>query len=124
MFCDMENAYPSQVNFSHSITISCTSPKQEERLLHDLAAQVNGKIVKEENENAGGQSNRLTYKENLVFGLLQQGFTCKHAGEILFVSTATIQDHKKSIFKKLDVHSRSEFLKKFPHRVDGDTLPY
>ena len=93
-------------------------------LLHQITAEVGGILVMEENENADVQSKPLTYKEKIILELILQGFTCKRAGEKLFLSTATIQDHKKHIFKKLDVHSRGELLKKFQHRPEVDTMPY
>lgn len=124
LFCDMEKAHPSHIIPSYNILISGTSPKQEDMLLREIAAEVGGKLVKEENEDAEHENRMLTYKENIILELLLQGLTCKRAGEKLFISTATIQDHKKSIYKKLDVHSRPELLKKFGHRPTADNTPY
>ena len=124
MFCVMQKAHPSHLFLSYNIWTNCTSPKQEEILLHEIAAEVGGALVKEENENAEDENKNLTYKEKIILGLLLQGFTCKRAGEKLFVSTATVEDHKKHIYEKLDVHSRAELFNRFPHRPGADTIPY
>ncbi|MBK5286441.1 MAG: helix-turn-helix transcriptional regulator [Bacteroidia bacterium] len=124
MVCDIEKAYPSHIIPSLNIVIHSASPKQEEMRLHQLAAEVGGKLVMEENENAGDEKSNLTYTENIILALLLQGLTCKQAGEKLFVSTATVEDHKKNIYKNLDVHSRAELFRKFNHRPEEDVMPY
>lgn len=49
----------------------------------------------------------LTEREREVLDLLAQGMTNKEIAENLFVSTNTVKRHLKSIFGKLDIHTRS-----------------
>ncbi|MDX9992094.1 MAG: response regulator [Anaerolineales bacterium] len=49
----------------------------------------------------------LTERERETLALLAQGMTNKEIGESLFVTTNTVKRHLKSIFEKLDVHTRS-----------------
>ena len=49
----------------------------------------------------------LTKREAEVLHLLAQGLTNKEMAEILFVTHNTIKRHLKSIFVKLDVHTRA-----------------
>lgn len=53
---------------------------------------------------------RLTPKEKEVLSLLSEGRTVKSISERLVVSENTTKSHVKSIYQKLDVHSRSEIL--------------
>jgi DNA-binding NarL/FixJ family response regulator len=50
---------------------------------------------------------RLTDREREVFDLLARGMTNKEIAETLVVSINTIKRHLKSIFEKLNVHTRS-----------------
>ena len=124
LFGTLEKTYPSQLFLSFSITVYCSSAKQEQRLVHDLAAQVSGKLVPEEDETADAENGHLSYMQNIVLGLLSEGLPCRAIGEKLFIGTATVQGHKKIIYKKLHVHSRGELLKKFPGDKPQDSLPY
>jgi DNA-binding NarL/FixJ family response regulator len=49
----------------------------------------------------------LTDREREVFDLLAQGKTNKEIAEVLFITTNTVKRHLKSVFEKLDVHTRS-----------------
>lgn len=49
----------------------------------------------------------LTDRETEVLSLLARGMTNKEIADILFISTNTVKRHLKSIFEKLDVHTRS-----------------
>jgi DNA-binding NarL/FixJ family response regulator len=53
-------------------------------------------------------SNRLTPRELEVLGLLAQGKPNKRIGAALFVSEVTVKSHVQSIFRKLNVLSRTE----------------
>jgi DNA-binding NarL/FixJ family response regulator len=120
----IQKDYPSQVTFSYSVFISCTSPKQEEAVVRGLAAALGGTIVKPENENEESESRLLTHREKTILELLLLGLTCKQIGEKLFLSTATVEDHRKHIYRKLRVHNRATLLNMFRHRADGNSAPY
>jgi len=49
----------------------------------------------------------LTVREREVLDLLAQGMTNKEIAERLFITTNTVKRHLKSVFSKLDVHTRS-----------------
>ncbi len=49
----------------------------------------------------------LTDREIEVLSLLARGMTNKEIADMLFISTNTVKRHLKSIFEKLDVHTRS-----------------
>lgn len=49
----------------------------------------------------------LTPREREVLGLLAQGMTNKEIAEVLVITANTVKRHLKSIFSKLDVHTRS-----------------
>ena len=57
-----------------------------------------------------GESHRLTPREQELLGLLCEGNTFKRAGELLAMSPSTVQTHSKSIYRKLDIHSKQEAI--------------
>ncbi len=54
----------------------------------------------------------LSNKEAEVLGLISKGFTTKEIAAKLFVSTRTIETHRNSILKKLEVKNTAELIKK------------
>jgi DNA-binding NarL/FixJ family response regulator len=56
---------------------------------------------------AGSALDALTAREREVLELLAQGMTNKEMAEKLVITTNTVKRHLKSIFQKLDVHTRS-----------------
>ncbi len=56
--------------------------------------------------------NALSRREREVFELLAQGLTNKEIAAALVVSTNTVKRHLKSIFEKLDVHTRAGAINK------------
>jgi len=54
----------------------------------------------------------LSKKETEVLGLISKGFTTKDIATKLFVSTRTIETHRNSILKKLEVKNTAELIKK------------
>ena len=59
---------------------------------------------------AGLSSESLTARELNVLELLAQGKSNKEIGVSLYVSETTVKSHLRSIFRKLDVLSRSEAI--------------
>lgn len=123
-YCALEKAHPTRVILPHFITVICNSPKQEEELIHELAALYGGKPVMENDDDDDGKNNHLTYTENLIFCLLKEGYLCRAISEKLSVDIETVRTHKKNVFKKLGVHSREELLNRFRQRADEGTMPY
>ena len=52
----------------------------------------------------------LTDRELEVLGLLEHGRSIPYIAEELLISTSTVKTHVQSIYRKLDVHTRQEFL--------------
>lgn len=58
----------------------------------------------------------LTAREKEVLQLLIKGLSYKDIAGNLFISSETLNSHIKNIYRKLDVHSRSELAAKFNQR--------
>ena len=54
----------------------------------------------------------LTARETEVLTLLCTGKSYKMIGDALFISEETVRRHLKNIYKKLEVHSKSEAVAK------------
>ncbi len=55
----------------------------------------------------------LTPREREVFNLLMEGKTLKQISECLGVKFSTINTHYKSVYRKLNVNSRAEFILRY-----------
>jgi DNA-binding NarL/FixJ family response regulator len=53
----------------------------------------------------------LSPRETEILKLIVQGLTSKKIGEKLFISSFTVQKHRKNIIKKTKVHSTAELVK-------------
>jgi two-component system response regulator NreC len=53
----------------------------------------------------------LTEREQQVFRLVAQGHSTAHISDILCVSPKTVEKHRSSLMKKLDIRDRLELLK-------------
>ncbi|MBI4927474.1 MAG: response regulator [Anaerolineae bacterium] len=58
----------------------------------------------------------LTEREREVLDLLARGLTNKEIGEVLVITTNTVKRHLKSIFTKLDIHTRAAAVNKYKAR--------
>ena len=54
----------------------------------------------------------LSERERAVVALLVAGLDTRAVTERLFISAHTVQDHLKSVFEKIGIHSRRELLAK------------
>lgn len=59
-------------------------------------------------EGSGTESPRLSPRENEVLTYLSKGFTIKEIANLMGIKWYTVNDHIKSIYKKLNVSSRAE----------------
>ena len=86
----------------------------------DLNLEILKRIIsKIEEENKIGHTATLTQREMDVLKLLSEGLTNKDIAHKLFVTSNTIKRHLKSIFKKLNVNTRSGAVAKFLEKVDS-----
>jgi len=74
-------------------------PKRGER--EDLSATLDTIVFEPDHE-------RLTPRENEVLTYLSKGFTIKEIANLMGIKWFTVNDHIKSIYKKLNVSSRAE----------------
>lgn len=77
------------------------------------------KIVEEasKSNSAWNELSVLTEREREVFDLLAQGMTNKEIAQRLVITTNTVKRHLKSVFEKLDVHTRSAAAAKSPAKL-------
>src|SRR5205823_2925595 len=61
----------------------------------------------------------LTQRERDVVAAVVVGLDTRALTERLFISSHTVQDHLKSIFEKIGIHSRRELLVRFNASADG-----
>lgn len=57
------------------------------------------------------QYNALSSREQEVMVLLAEGLSAKEVAEKLFVSPRTVENHRSSIMRKLDLHSNHELIR-------------
>jgi len=65
--------------------------------------------VKEKKKNDAYE--RLTNREQQVLRLLVEGVLVKEIAEKLFISPKTVENHRGSIMKKLDIHTTLELIR-------------
>lgn len=53
----------------------------------------------------------LTRREREILRLIAEGHSTKEIGESLFISQKTVENHRASIFNKLDIHSAIELAR-------------
>ncbi|MGC9521402.1 MAG: response regulator [Anaerolineae bacterium] len=78
-----------------------------EKQAFDRRAFLEAVAEAERSSEVAQQLDALTPRESEVLALLAQGMTNKEMAEVLVISTNTIKRHLKSIFDKLDVHTRA-----------------
>lgn len=61
-------------------------------------------------KNNNNMLDALTFREKEIVSLVEKGLSYKQMSDQLFVTTYTINYHLKNIYKKLNIHSKSELL--------------
>lgn len=80
---------------------------------HQIAGFIGSIDIKNEILSGNGDLlNKLTKKENKVLLLLAQGKSVKVIAQELSISSHTVTHHLKSIYSKLDAHSKNEAIYK------------
>ena len=54
---------------------------------------------------------RLTDREKEMLKLVAEGYTAKEIADMLVISLRTVEAHKTSLMKKLDIHNRTDLIK-------------
>jgi DNA-binding NarL/FixJ family response regulator len=78
------------------------SPMVARKLLNKLQF----KATPEKQETGGGT--KLTRREHDILEMIAKGFSYAETSEICGVAPATVHSHLKSIYRKLEVHSKTE----------------
>jgi DNA-binding NarL/FixJ family response regulator len=87
----------------HSIRVggSPLSPMIARKLLNKLKGDSKGK-PRDSNENS------LTPREREILEMIAKGFSYAETSQICGISAATVHSHLKSVYRKLEVHSKTE----------------
>lgn len=67
-------------------------------------------ILSLQQKNNNSLLDALTFREKEIVALVEKGLSYKQMSDQLFVTTYTINYHLKNIYKKLNIHSKSELL--------------
>lgn len=59
----------------------------------------------------GGAYETLTSREQEIMVLLAEGLSTKEVGEKLFISPRTVENHRSSIMRKLNLHSNHDLIR-------------
>ena len=65
-----------------------------------------------------GLREAFTVREQEILKLLAEGKTSKEIATLLTLSTTTISSHRRSICRKLDIHSTAELIRYAVSRAD------
>jgi DNA-binding NarL/FixJ family response regulator len=82
-----------------------------------IAAKVLDYFQKQQKKNIDLEQSNLTEREKEILQLLIKGNSYKEIASALFISVETLNSHIKNIYRKLNVHSRSELAAKFGNAV-------
>jgi DNA-binding NarL/FixJ family response regulator len=78
------------------------SPMVARKLLNKLQS----KVANERHET--GSETKLTRREHDILEMIAKGFSYTETSNICGIATATVHSHLKSIYRKLEVHSKTE----------------
>jgi DNA-binding CsgD family transcriptional regulator len=56
----------------------------------------------------GTDNGRLTRREHEILEMIAKGFSYAETSQICGIAAATVHSHLKSIYRKLEVHSKTE----------------
>jgi DNA-binding NarL/FixJ family response regulator len=79
------------------------SPMIARKLLNRLQ----GKAADENPDSSGGET-KLTRREQEILEMIAKGFSYAETSKICRISAATVHSHLKSVYRKLEVHSKTE----------------
>jgi DNA-binding NarL/FixJ family response regulator len=85
------------------------------RQVSKLGAYIDQTLVEKvvhslQQKNNNNMLDALTFREKEIVSLVEKGLSYKQMSDQLFVTTYTINYHLKNIYKKLNIHSKSELL--------------
>ena len=78
-----------------------------------IAAKMLEYFQKQQKKNTDLSDSHLTEREKEILQLLIKGNSYKEIASTIFISVETLNSHIKNIYRKLNVHSRSELSAKY-----------
>ena len=78
-----------------------------------IAAKVLEYFQKQQKKNTDFSDSHLTEREKEILQLLIKGMSYKEIAAAIFISVETLNSHIKNIYRKLNVHSRSELAARY-----------
>jgi DNA-binding NarL/FixJ family response regulator len=82
-----------------------------------IAARILDCFQQMQKRNSAFEELNLTSREKEILSLLIKGYSYKEIAAALFISVETLNSHIKNIYRKLDVHSRSELAAKYGNSI-------
>ena len=80
-----------------------------------IAAKVLDYFQQSQQKNSSLYESNLTEREKEILHLLMKGLSYKEIASAIFISIETLNSHIKNIYRKLNVHSRSELASRLGH---------
>jgi DNA-binding CsgD family transcriptional regulator len=87
------------------IFTNLTSDKKFYHVTLDVLKLMNGKYIKTSSYNPKQKENAITPRQNDIARLILKGFTNQEIADHLCVSIFTVKNHKKMLFKKVNVRN-------------------
>ncbi len=122
MYEDDEKVFQSLVAGASGYLVKRTSPAELLKAIDEVssgASPMTGKIARTVVEHfhklksASPQEEYLSKRESEILDLLTKGYRYKEIADALSISFETVRSHLKSIYTKLQVHSRTEAVVKY-----------
>jgi DNA-binding NarL/FixJ family response regulator len=79
-----------------------------EQVNHHIRRYFQGLLAHSPEANDAAVKANLTHREHEILDRLSKGYIDKEIADALKISAWTVHNHLKNIFKKLDVHTRTE----------------
>ena len=120
VFEDDERVFESIIAGADGYLLKKTTPPKIIDALNDVlngGAPMSNQIAKRVLDNFRmtpdiDEPQSLSKREKEILDLLSKGFTHKQIAENIFISPETVRGHLKNIYKKLQVHSKTEAVSK------------
>ncbi len=93
--------------------ISVNNGKQfySDEVSNKLIASIREERIQSKEETEGNKSPDLTKREREILELVAEGNTSSQIGEKLFISSQTVDTHRKNIMRKVGVHNTAALVK-------------
>ncbi len=104
------SGYLNKDNVAEELILALSRVSAGKVYLGEAISEYLADSVKEPKKKIDGAA-ILNERESDVLRLVVEGKTAKEIAEILFISRRTVENHKNSILKKLNLHKTSDLIK-------------